>query len=260
MSLCPDIHIFSVPEVRGKADLTRYREASHEVFEAIKHLVSTLDPNITVEKASIDEAFIDLTQHINQCVDRLDPVPEVDAFADTKIELDSENDLNKWLTDLRDNEMLCANDIRLALGAVVVQQIRKEILEKTQFKCSAGISHNKMLAKLVCAVNKPNAQTILPQRGIEQLFRRTDIRKVRSLGGKLGAQVKQVFKINTMYELHCLEYKELAKIFDPKTAKWLKEVADGLDDDLVTNRQVTKSLGCGKNFPGIQPIIYYYSL
>ena len=43
MALCPDIHIFSVPEVRGKADLTRYREASHEVFEAIKNFVSSLE-------------------------------------------------------------------------------------------------------------------------------------------------------------------------------------------------------------------------
>jgi DNA polymerase eta len=227
------------------------------VFEAIKHFVTELDPNIIVEKASVDEAFIDLTQHINQLMERSEPVPDLSVLTDTYLELNETNDLKQWLTDLKENEILFGDEIRLALGSVVVQQIRKEILDKTQFKCSAGISHNKMLSKLCCAIHKPNAQTILPQSGVEQLFRKTDIKKVRSLGGKLGNQIKTAFKINTMFELKSLEFKDLTKIFDPKTAKWLRGVAEGLDDDPVSNRQISKSLGCGKNFPGIQRFLHF---
>ena len=240
-----------MPEVRGKADLSRYREASEEVFEAIKQLVTNLDTNIIVEKASIDEAFLDLTQYIDQYVDRSEPLPQLDALLDTKIQVNDDNQLTEWFDRISADRILFDSDIRLLFGALVVQQIRKEILDKTQFKCSAGISHNKMLAKLACALNKPNAQTILPKSGVDHLFSTTDINKVRCLGGKLGSSVKKLFKINNMYELKCLEFKELAKHFDVKTAKWLKDVANGLDDEPVTNRQLSKSLGCGKNFPGI---------
>jgi DNA polymerase eta len=156
------------------------------------------------------------------------------------------------LDELRDdNGFLRSDDIRLALAALVVQRIRAHIADKTQFRCSAGISHNKMLAKLACGLNKPNAQTLLPRAGVGQLFPRIDISKVRSLGGKLGQNLKQAFGANTMYDLKCLEYQQLAAQYDQKTAKWLTDVANGYDDEPVSNRQLSKSIGCGKNFPGL---------
>ncbi|CAG2101766.1 unnamed protein product [Medioppia subpectinata] len=269
-ALCPELHIFSVPEVRGKADLTRYRDCSHEVFAAMTQLVATLSPDIVVEKASVDEAFIDLTKYVDQLVARLDPIPAGADLKDTKLEMNADNncgedddeedvnagtvdekyDLTKWLDLLRDNVFAFANEIRLAFGALIVQQIRAEIATKTEFKCSAGISHNKTLAKLACGINKPNAQTILPRAGVDQFFKRMDISKVRSLGGKLGQSVKQAFGVNTMYELKCLDFIQLCRQYDQKTAKWLKEMGDGLDDEPVSDRQLSKSIGCGKNFPG----------
>jgi DNA polymerase eta len=55
-SLCPEFHTFYVQEKRGKADLTKYREASMKIFDIlVKHCQN-------VEKASIDEAYIDLTE------------------------------------------------------------------------------------------------------------------------------------------------------------------------------------------------------
>ena len=54
-ALCPNFHAFFVNNKRGKADLTKYRDASMLIFEIIsKHCDS-------VEKASIDEAYLDLT-------------------------------------------------------------------------------------------------------------------------------------------------------------------------------------------------------
>ena len=53
--VCPSIHLFRVPERRGKADLTRYRESSQEVFDILLSYTSKL------ERASVDEAFVDIT-------------------------------------------------------------------------------------------------------------------------------------------------------------------------------------------------------
>ena len=41
-------------------------------------------------------------------------------------------------------------DLKLYLGAVLVEKMRLAVFEKTGYKCSAGISVNKMLAKLAC--------------------------------------------------------------------------------------------------------------
>ena len=61
-SLCPEFHAFFVKEKRGKADLTKYREASLKIFEII------LSHCQNVEKASIDEAYIDLTDKVLEMI------------------------------------------------------------------------------------------------------------------------------------------------------------------------------------------------
>ena len=48
--------LVQVPEVRGKADLSKYRDAGREVIEAL------LPFRAVVERASVDEAYLDLTQ------------------------------------------------------------------------------------------------------------------------------------------------------------------------------------------------------
>ena len=57
---CPDVNLIYVQENRGKADLTVYREASAEVI----HVLSTFSDSL--ERASIDEAYIDLTEAIKR--------------------------------------------------------------------------------------------------------------------------------------------------------------------------------------------------
>lgn len=59
--LCPAINVRSIPPLANihKADLSQYRNASDEVFCALEKF-----PNIVVEKASVDEAYIDLTGKI----------------------------------------------------------------------------------------------------------------------------------------------------------------------------------------------------
>ena len=59
---CPDIHLVQVPEKRGKADLTNYRKASGEVMKVLSQFTSV------IERASIDEAFLDLTAPVRECI------------------------------------------------------------------------------------------------------------------------------------------------------------------------------------------------
>lgn len=63
------------------------------------------------------------------------------------------------------------SDIKLLIASSIASEIRAAVKEKTGYECSAGIAHNKVLAKLVCGLNKPNKQTIIPLKHIAQLFR-----------------------------------------------------------------------------------------
>lgn len=85
------------------------------------------------------------------------------------------------------------------------------------YKCSAGIAHNKILAKLVCGLHKPNKQTILPQSGIADLYKDLPIRKIQSLGGKLGETIARELQISYMGDLINFSEKQLIKKFDEKT-------------------------------------------
>lgn len=47
----------------NKADLTKYREASGEVFAVMRQFRPT---DITVERASVDEAYLDVTKAVEK--------------------------------------------------------------------------------------------------------------------------------------------------------------------------------------------------
>ena len=57
---CPDIQLVHVPSVRGKADLTKYRDAGREVIDVLCQFSDC------VQRASVDEAYIDITQTVNK--------------------------------------------------------------------------------------------------------------------------------------------------------------------------------------------------
>lgn len=64
--LCPHIKLPRIPEKRGKADLTNYRAASAEVIKVLSRFSSC------IERASIDEAYIDITDAVSERIRLLD--------------------------------------------------------------------------------------------------------------------------------------------------------------------------------------------
>ncbi len=59
---CPEIQLVRVPVKRGKADLTCYREIGAEVIRALARFTEQ------VERASIDEAYLDITRLVQERV------------------------------------------------------------------------------------------------------------------------------------------------------------------------------------------------
>ena len=246
---CEDIILIKVPEVRGKADLTKYRDAGKEVIEVL------LEFGSIVERASIDEAYLDLSELVEN---------ELQELVSNKIKIDTNELPNtyvvgynaegktpaSWFEFVQSDNNADIDNLRLLIGAKIVENMRASIFDKTQFRCSAGIAHNKMLSKFSCGINKPNKQTILPQDQVADLFKSVPICKLRGLGGKLGADVS--IKLNCEYvsDLASLPLNVIRSSYDDKTSQWLHNISRGIDTEDVKDRDLPKSIGCGKNFRG----------
>ncbi|CAG7833993.1 unnamed protein product [Allacma fusca] len=250
---CPEIVLVRVPETNEKANLTKYRDAGKEVLDVICEFSSC------VERASIDEAYIDLTEAVTEFLGKVTPSVEdnlegcLDAVDRQFLEgsfpvgFDSSDG---WFEALKASEVISVDDVRLAVGAEIVGRMRKAVLDRTGFKCSAGIAHNKILAKLGAGLNKPNKQTVIPHSAVSLLYEKTPIRKVRMLGGQFGEALTEIFACDKMSDLVNFELKQLVDSFGEERGQWLYNLARGFDDEPVILRQLPKSIGCSKNFLG----------
>ncbi|KAK6183376.1 hypothetical protein SNE40_010871 [Patella caerulea] len=247
---CPEINLVHVPEVRGKADLTKYRDAGAEVIEVFSKFSSC------VERASVDEAYIDMTDEVEKRMKEQnisDVTP--DKLQNTFIvgfdqeETPREDGLKEWLSRVIDSEETNIYNKKLAVAACIVEEMRAAVFEETGFRCSAGIAHNKVIAKLVCGFHKPNRQTVCPHDSVQQLFSTLPVRKIRHLGGKLGDSLVEQFNVEFIGDLCRFSEEELIQSYGDK-GKWLYNVCRGFDHEPVSSRQLAKSIGCGKNFTG----------
>lgn len=257
--LCPDLQVARVREAHGKADLTLYREASVEVIEVMSRFA-------VIERASIDEAYMDLTASVQDRLKHMsvqDITPQqlrstyVQGFPQTSSSRPSEDKeeqrlrgLQQWLEHLSSSDLPSSAELHLTVGALIVEEMRAAVEEHTGFRCSAGISHNKVLAKLACGLNKPNRQTVLPLGSVPELFSTLPISKIRNLGGKLGTSIMETLRVENIGDLTQFSKIQLEQHFGEKTGSWLYDLCRGIEFEPVKPRQLPKSIGCSKNFQG----------
>ncbi|CAG5011558.1 unnamed protein product [Parnassius apollo] len=255
---CPEIQLPSVPCLRGKADITKYRDAGKEVAKVLQRFTPLL------ERASIDEAYLDITIPVQQRLKTLnvntitiDVLPNTFALG--------YNSIDEFVADVQNDgsdniDFEYEHARQLLVGAVLVSEMRAAVYNETGYQCSAGIAHNKILAKLVCGMNKPNKQTLLPKHCVNVLYQSLSVKKVKHLGGKFGDSVCETLKISKMGELQKFTEKELQTKFDEKNGTWLYNIARGIDLEPVQARFNPKSIGCCKQFRGKTALVDLESL
>ncbi|XP_059435481.1 DNA polymerase eta isoform X2 [Corylus avellana] len=247
--VCPQIQLVKVPVARGKADLNTYRNAGSEV-------VSVLARKGRCERASIDEVYLDLTDAAETMLAENPPesleVIDEEAVKSHILGLNNEDG-----NDAKENvrEWLCRSDADrrdklLACGALIVAELRMQVLRETEFTCSAGVAHNKMLAKHASAMNKPAQQTVVPFSSVKGLLESLPIKKMKQLGGKLGTALQSDLGVNTVGDLLQFSEEKLQEHYGINTGTWLWNIARGISREEVQGRLLPKSHGSGKTFPG----------
>ena len=153
----------------GKANIERYRIASRRIFAVILETLTKLcgNNNFILEKASIDELFVDVTNFcyqaasvpaINRNIDNETSHQHHDLAAAKDKTVIVHDSLSCQDADSHGNEI---EDSALWHGCRVAYLIRKSVFETLGFTLSAGISVNKLLAKLGAGYGKPNGQAVI---------------------------------------------------------------------------------------------------
>ncbi|KAH7390233.1 hypothetical protein BKA64DRAFT_117940 [Cadophora sp. MPI-SDFR-AT-0126] len=239
-----------------KVSLDPYRLESRKILKCIKDaLPADLQK---VEKASIDEVFMDLSAQIHaELLERyeelrgpapyddpmeflpLPPTTVLDWQADALVDLDineTEEDDPDW------------DDVAVLIGSEIVRKVRAAIRDNLKYTCSAGIAQNKMLAKLGSAHKKPNQQTIIRNRAVQHFLSDFKFTKIRGLGGKLGDSMTEAFNTDTVRDLLPVPIEQLKQKLGDDTGTWVHGVMRGRDSSEVNSRTQIKSMLSAKSF------------
>jgi DNA polymerase eta len=230
----------------GKACLERYRLASARIFQVISDSLTQIlgKGNFLLERASIDELYIDVTSF---CWGKENGASKSDDMSlelkDTVVVGDNDNS-----TVLVDDEKRV-----LVRGCEVAKMIRTAVFDILGFTLSAGISVNKMIAKLGATYGKPNGQAVIFPEFITKVLQKTPIGKVRNLGGKLGRRVQELLPSNenSLGAVASLSLPTLSAALGDDTSRWVFDVCRGIDHEKVkeTERVLVKSVTASKSFP-----------
>ncbi|MCJ1276667.1 DNA-directed DNA polymerase eta rad30 [Puttea exsequens] len=240
-----------------KVSLDPYRLQSRRILACIKDALPPA-PIQRVEKASVDEVFLDLSAQVHSVL--LERYPEIsgpppyddptellsrppttvlDWNTDALVDLDSaetEDDDPDW------------DDIAILLGSEIIRSVRATIREELKYTCSAGIARNKMIAKLGSAHKKPNQQTIVRNRAVQRFMDDLKFTKIRNLGGKLGDDVVAKFATDQVKELLRIPIEQLKSKLGDDTGSWVYHIIRGEDSSEVNSRTQIKSMLSAKSF------------
>ena len=98
--------------------------------------------------------------------------------------------------------------------------------------CSIGISHNKLLAKLASEKQKPDGLTIIDKNNLNDILATTPIEDVCGIGPRLSKRLYPL-GIKSMQDLAQTNLQRLTHFFNPRQAKILKMMGQGIDYEPV---------------------------
>jgi nucleotidyltransferase/DNA polymerase involved in DNA repair len=144
---CPEVVLVQVPTKHGKADLTIYRTAGENVVKLInQHLTKSI-----IEKASIDEVYLDITEEVNARMNGLLSIDNTvsasynfninnhntnDNFAENIETLDNNNNIANNINEVKTSKIETFDDIikRASLSLIAGEDIEELKLSKTDIR------------------------------------------------------------------------------------------------------------------------------
>ena len=192
-----------------------------------------------VERLGMDENWIDVTQ-----------------IVETRLRLEGFSGIKQHQLD---NMVGLGHDHcdpgyqRLYTGGVIARELREKIRQEHGLTVSAGISYNKLLAKLGGGLNKPDNQTVIGRGGVETVLRgEAQVRTIPGVGRKM-ADTLETGGIVTVAQLRAADPAQLARAgVAEDTARMVQGWARGRDPSKVKMSGRVGSIGLEDRFKEIR--------
>lgn len=148
--------------------------------------------------------------------------------------------LDEAFLDVTDNK----KGIELAVD--IAKEIKKKILERTSLTASAGVSFNKLLAKIASDMRKPNGIfTVHPDRALD-FIGSLPVEKLWGVGPKTANRMHEM-GVFTGVQLRRISCEHLVQVFG-KMGRVYYDFSRGIDNRPVVVAYERKSVGCERTF------------
>lgn len=148
--------------------------------------------------------------------------------------------LDEAFLDVTDNKM----GIELAVD--IAKEIKQKILERTSLTASAGVSFNKLLAKIASDMRKPNGIfTVHPDRALD-FIGSLPVEKLWGVGPKTANRMHEM-GVFTGAQLRRISCEHLVQVFG-KMGRVYYDFSRGIDNRPVVVAYERKSVGCERTF------------
>jgi DNA polymerase-4 len=131
-------------------------------------------------------------------------------------------------------------------ATLIAKEIKARILDQTGLTASAGISHNKFLAKVASAMNKPDGLTIVTPEEAEAFVAKLPIEKFFGVGPATTRRFKAL-GVMTGADLKEMPRDRLVRLFG-KSGHWYYRIARGEDRRPVSPDRERKTLSAERTF------------
>jgi len=138
------------------------------------------------------------------------------------------------------------NKLGIVSATYIAQEIRRLIREETGLTASAGVSCNKLIAKLASDQNKPDGLCVVKPSDTEAFMSAMPVARIHGIG-PVTARRMGLLGIHTGEDLKAWTLEALQRQFG-KAAGFYYGAARGVDDRPVRDREARKSISVEDTF------------
>lgn len=131
-------------------------------------------------------------------------------------------------------------------ATLMANWLRAQILQHTGLTASAGVSFNKMLAKIASDINKPNGTAIITPENADAFISTLPIERFHGIG-KATARRLHAMGVTSGADLRRMSAEVLINEFG-KRGQFYHDIAHGRDERAVKSERLHKSVGSETTF------------
>lgn len=131
-------------------------------------------------------------------------------------------------------------------ATLMANWLRAQILQHTELTASAGVSFNKMLAKIASDINKPNGTAIITPEDADAFISTLPIERFHGIG-KATARRLHAMGVTNGADLRRMSADVLINEFG-KRGQFYHDIAHGRDERAVKSERLHKSVGSETTF------------